>query len=151
MDSTAQRSFLTRLVAAGLGPGCPTAAPRFVLRLMCLSAALLGGCARRDSAPAGKASAAASPQILRLSQRNEPGDLDSARATLPDEFAILRALSEGLLVPGANGAPQPGAAARFDVSADGLTYTFHLRPDARWSDGTPLVADDFVASYRRAL
>ena len=120
MDTAAQRSISARRVAAGLD-GCGLRlAPRFVLRLVCLGATLLGGCARRDSPPAGKARAAP-PQILRLSQRNEPGDLDSARVTLPDEFGILRALSDGLLVPGANGAPQPGAAARFDVAADGLT------------------------------
>ncbi|MGH7944311.1 MAG: ABC transporter substrate-binding protein, partial [Opitutaceae bacterium] len=96
-------------------------------------------------------SAANTGQVLRLSQRNEPGDLDPAIATLPDEFAILRALSEGLLIPGGNGEPQPGAATRFDVSADGLTYTFHLRPGLRWSDGRPLEAGDFVAAWHRAL
>jgi oligopeptide transport system substrate-binding protein len=102
----------------------------------------LAACSRREPAAA---------QVLRVSQRNEPADLDPARATLPDEFFIIRALSEGLLIPDpAGGAPLPAAAGRFDVSADGLTYTFHLR-DARWSNGEPVTADDFVASYRRVL
>ena len=110
-----------------------------------LALAAVAGCAKREPA------ASASAQVLRVSQRNEPADLDPATATLPDEFFIIRALSEGLLIPDpAGGAPLPAAAERFDVSPDGLTYTFHLR-DARWSNGEPVIAADFVASYRRLL
>ncbi len=109
--------------------------------------AFLAGCGR---SPDGGKPAAES--ILRVSQRNEPVSLDPATTTLPDEFGILRALFEGLLIPGPDGsAPQPGVAERFDVSADGLTYTFHLRADARWSDEKPVTAEDFVAAYRRLL
>lgn len=117
-------------------------------KFICLALALgvLAGCARRDTANA------APVNVLRVSQRNEPTDLDPATATLPDEFFVIRALSEGLLVPDpAGGAPLPAAADRFDVSADGLVYTFHLRPDARWSNGEPVTAADFVDSYRRVL
>lgn len=105
--------------------------------------ALLGGCAKPKPESAA--------QVLRLSQRNEPSNLDPAVATLADEFAILRAVSEGLLIPGAHGEPQPGAAAGYDVSSDGLTYTFHLRSDLHWSDGQPMTAGDFLASYQRVL
>lgn len=105
----------------------------------------LAGCSPREAN-------AVQPQVLRLSQRNEPADLDPARTTLADEFGILRALLEGLLIPGdSGGPPQPGAAARWDVSADGHTYTFHLRPDALWSDGVPVTAAHFLAAYRRLL
>ncbi|MCL4221665.1 MAG: peptide ABC transporter substrate-binding protein [Phycisphaerales bacterium] len=45
----------------------------------------------------------------------------------------------------------PGAAERWEVSDDGLTYTFHLRADGKWSNGAPVVADDFVYAWRRAL
>jgi oligopeptide transport system substrate-binding protein len=90
--------------------------------------------------------------VLRLSQRNEPGDLDPATATIPDEFFVIRALSEGLVSPAPDGgAPRPAAAERWAISPDGLTYTFHLRPDARWSNGEPVTAQDFVDSYRRLL
>lgn len=72
--------------------------------------------------------------------------------TLPDEFALIRALSEGLLIPGPiGGEPLPGAAERYEVSDDGLTYTFYLRSDARWSNGDAVTAEDFVASYQRML
>jgi oligopeptide transport system substrate-binding protein len=118
--------------------------------------AALAGCAKRAPTPAPAAPSApaapAAPQILRVAQRNEPASLDPATTILPDEFGTLRTLLEGLLVPGFDGgAPRPGAAERFTVSADGLTYTFHLRPAALWSDGTPVTAEHFLAAYRRVL
>jgi oligopeptide transport system substrate-binding protein len=119
-----------------------------------LAALALSACSKSEK-PTASASPSATPQILRLAQRNEPSDLDPATATLPDEFFILRALSEGLLVPDTantnRGDPLPAAAERFTVSPDGLVYTFHLRPAATWSDGSPITATDFLASYRRAL
>jgi oligopeptide transport system substrate-binding protein len=112
-----------------------------------LAAAALAGCAR----PAPPV--AAGPAILRLSQRNEPADLDPALADVPDDFFVIRALSEGLVAPttAGDGTPTPAAAERWDVSPDGLTWTFHLRPGALWSNGEPVTADDFVSSYQRVL
>jgi oligopeptide transport system substrate-binding protein len=114
-----------------------------------VAAAALTACGRRvTDAPLVQADA----RIVRISQRNEPADLDPATASLPDEFFIIRGLSEGLLVPNpAGGDPLPAAAERFGVSADGLTWTFHLRADGRWSNGEPVTADDFVQSLRRVL
>ena len=111
-----------------------------------LAAALFAGCARHGPAPV-----VAAPQVLRISQRNEPADLDPATASLPDELFIIRALSEGLVAPAPDGPPQPAAAEHWEFSADQLTCTFHLRPAALWSNGEPVTADDFVASYRRVL
>ena len=59
-------------------------------------------------------------------------------------------LFEGLVVEGDDGNVAPGIAGSWDVSPDGLTYTFHLG-QSRWSDATPLVADDFVFGWRRAV
>jgi oligopeptide transport system substrate-binding protein len=117
------------------------------IKLLAIVALVLAcGCARKEPV------APAFAQILRVSQRNEPADLDPATATLPDEFFIIRALSEGLLIPDpAGGAPLPAAAASFTASADGLAYTFRLRTDANWSNGEPVTAADFVESYRRLL
>jgi len=123
------------------------------IRFACIVAALavrgLAGCSKNESAP--RATSAASTQILRLSQRNEPADLDPAVATLPDEFFIIRALSEGLVTPSPAGGQQPAAADRWEISPDHLVYTFHLRPDGRWSNGDPVTASDFVESYHRLL
>jgi oligopeptide transport system substrate-binding protein len=113
----------------------------------CLFAASYSGCTKQRPA-----SSATAPQILRISQRNEPADLDPARATLPDELFIIRALSEGLVVPAPDLAPpQPAAAESWEISPDQRTYTFHLRHDALWSNGEPVTAADFVDSYRRVL
>ena len=46
--------------------------------------------------------------------------------------------------------PVPGVATRWDISPDGRTYTFFLRPGARWSNGEPVTAADFIASWQRS-
>ncbi|TQS72513.1 peptide ABC transporter substrate-binding protein [Rhodobacteraceae bacterium] len=62
---------------------------------------------------------------------------------------IVRNLFEGLYNEDGNGDLVPGVALDHDLSDDGLTYTFHLRPDAEWSDGKPVVAGDFVYAWHR--
>ncbi|MBU3030227.1 peptide ABC transporter substrate-binding protein [Paracoccus marinaquae] len=62
---------------------------------------------------------------------------------------MIRQLFEGLLNEDAKGAMIPGAAESWEVSEDGLTYTFHLR-DAKWSNGDPVTAGDFVYAWQRA-
>lgn len=145
------KSTTLRAKTAGLGSAAriefrAAKAPTFFCLIAVALLAALAGC-RKSSSPAFGAE-----QVLRISQRNEPTDLDPATASLPDEFFVIRALSEGLLVPNpAGGEPIPAAAERYELSPDGLTYTFHLRPGATWSNGEPVTADDFVASYRRVL
>src|ERR1700750_441920 len=56
----------------------------------------------------------------------------------------------GLTTDAADGTPMPGAATRWETSADGMTWTFHLR-DHVWSDGQPVTAADFVYAWRRIL
>lgn len=108
-----------------------------------LLALLPAGCAKRDTA---------TEPLLRLSQRNEPATLDPHLATLPDEFFVLRAMCEGLVVPNPHeGPPLNGVARAWTTSDDGLRWTFRLREDARWSNGDRLTARDFVYSIRRAL
>ena len=67
------------------------------------------------------------------------------------ETVVAADLFEGLTVYGPDASIQPGAAASWDISADGTTYVFHLRPGLEWSDGSALTAEDFVYSFRRAL
>ena len=64
---------------------------------------------------------------------------------------ILMDAYEGLVTFGPGGGVQPGAAETWDISPDGLTYTFHLRDGLKWSNGEPLVAQDFVNSVARTL
>ena len=62
---------------------------------------------------------------------------------------IVRDLFEGLYNQDADGNLVPGVALSHTVSADGLTYTFTLRPEAKWSNGDPVVAGDFVYAWQR--
>ncbi len=81
----------------------------------------------------------------------EPETLDPAIITGQPEGRVVNALFEGLCAYDENGQAVPGVAERWDISPDGKTYTFHLRSEAKWSDGTPLTAEDFVASWKRTL
>jgi oligopeptide transport system substrate-binding protein len=88
---------------------------------------------------------------LTLINGAEPETLDPALITGQPEGRIVNALFEGLLRFDRFGRSGPGVASSWEVSPDGLTYTFHLRGDARWSDGKQVTAGDFVSSWRRTL
>ena len=81
----------------------------------------------------------------------EPESIDPATITGQLDGRVAYALFEGLLHFDRSGHPQPGIARSWDISTDCRVYTFHLRPEARWSNGDALTANDFVASWRRAL
>lgn len=118
---------------------------RRFLCLLCLLWPWLSSCAKREAG-------APPAQVLRIAQRNEPATLDPQLATLPDEYFTARALFEGLTTPNPDGgAPLPGVAERWESTPDGLAWTFHLRANARWSNGDPVTAQDFVWSFRRIL
>lgn len=81
----------------------------------------------------------------------EPETLDPGIITGQPEGRIANALFEGLCAYDEGGRVVPGVAESWDISSDGRHYTFHLRPEAAWSDGRPLVAGDFVSSWKRTL
>jgi oligopeptide transport system substrate-binding protein len=97
----------------------------------------------REPCPAGQ-------RCLEYGNGGDPQSLDPQLATTTNEAAILRELFEGMYADGPDGAPVKGLELSHEVSADGLTWTFHLRP-AKWSDGQPVTANDFVFAYRRIL
>jgi oligopeptide transport system substrate-binding protein len=100
--------------------------------------------------PAGVvAPAAAAGKVLRMANMGEPETLDPHKSSTVLESNILRNLFEGLVVLDPGGNVAPGVADRWEVSEDGLTYTFRLRDNARWSNGEPVTAEDFVYSLRR--
>ncbi|MCO5063170.1 MAG: peptide ABC transporter substrate-binding protein [Rhizobiaceae bacterium] len=79
----------------------------------------------------------------------EPETVDPHKTSTVYEAHVLRDLFEGLVMQDAKAGLIPGAAESWTVSDDGKTYTFKLRADAVWSDGSPVTADDFVYSFRR--
>lgn len=81
----------------------------------------------------------------------EPRTLDPGKATTVEAGIVLRNAFEGLTRPMPDGTVEPAAAERFEVSEDGLTWTFHLRRDGRWSNGDPVTAHDFVYGWMRVL
>ena len=89
-------------------------------------------------------------QILRRDNGEEPQTLDPHLAEGVPAANILRDLFEGLTSKSPDGRVVPGAAVRWNISRDGTVYTFYLRRDARWSNGDPLRAADFVYSFRRS-
>jgi oligopeptide transport system substrate-binding protein len=66
-------------------------------------------------------------------------------------FHVIRDLFEGLLNQDADGNLVPGVATGYEATNDNKTYTFSLREDARWSNGDPVTAHDFVYAWRRAV
>ncbi|MCC5022008.1 MAG: hypothetical protein J6386_04020 [Candidatus Synoicihabitans palmerolidicus] len=79
-------------------------------------------------------------------------DLDSHFVTGTTDYNVLSALFEGLVGEDPQDlSPVPGVANSWSTSPDGLTYTFQLRPNARWSNGDPLIAQDFADSWQRVL
>lgn len=118
--------------------------------LLLAGAVLLAGaaCEHRETAVA----AGNRTQTLHIGNGAEPQDLDPQTVTAYTDYNVVIALFEGLtVVDEASSRALPGTAARWDISADGLVYTFHLRPDARWSNGDPVTAADFLFSFERIL
>src|SRR5918911_627601 len=91
-------------------------------------------------------------QEFRWSDGGLPQTFDPALAAAPPETDVVRALFEGLTdYDPRTLAPVAGVAARWESSADKRVWTFHLRRDARWSNGAPVTAQDFVRSWQRTL
>lgn len=89
---------------------------------------------------------------LRVGNGGEPKSLDPHLVTGLIEERLLSSLFEGLTnVDLETMQPIPGVAESWEVSPEGLVYTFHLRADARWSNGDPVTAEDFAYSWRRML
>lgn len=107
-----------------------------------------GGCSEA-SKPVD--SALAEKELI-ISIGTEIQGLDPQLVTGVPEHRVLLALCEGLVSYSPSGGEvAPGVAADWDISADGKTYTFHLRKDARWHNGDAVTAQDFVWSWQRLL
>ncbi|MFO7726336.1 MAG: peptide ABC transporter substrate-binding protein, partial [Oceanipulchritudo sp.] len=116
--------------------------------LLLLAASLVAvGCARERPAEA-----AAREGVLLLGNGPEPEALDPHVTTGTAALSIQTALYEGLVAPHPETLePVPAVAESWNISSDGLRYRFRIREAARWSDGRPVVAADFMAAWERAL
>jgi oligopeptide transport system substrate-binding protein len=93
----------------------------------------------------------AAQRVVHRAGTDDATTLDPHKVGYPGETTIMSDLFVGLTTLDAEARPMPGCAESWKVSADGLTWTFRMRPGLRWSDGSPLTAADFEWSLRRAL
>ncbi|HEV2705248.1 MAG TPA: peptide ABC transporter substrate-binding protein [Pyrinomonadaceae bacterium] len=120
--------------------------------LLCLML-VTGGCFESEEAEQfyGKVNVPRA-QEFRWSDGGLPQTFDPALAAAPPDTDVVRAMYEGLTdYEPRTLEPVAGVAARWEASADGRRWTFHLRRDARWSNGDAVTAHDFVKSWRRTL
>ena len=91
-------------------------------------------------------------QILHFGNGSEPQGLDPHIVTGVPEHHLLISMCEGLTIANPKGGENlPGVAESWKISPDGTTYTFYLNKNAKWSNGDPVIADDFVWSWMRIL
>jgi oligopeptide transport system substrate-binding protein len=116
--------------------------------MLLLACAAFVGCGKNQSnVEKGNAE-----QELYIGIGTEPEGLDPHIVTGVTEHYVLLSLFEGLTtVHPETLAIEPGVALSWDISEDGLRYTFHLDPEARWSNGDPLTAEAFLFAYERIL
>lgn len=130
--------------------------------LMCLSLAACGGssssggnisdmAAATTAAPASTTPAADVAQEMTFVLSDEPDGIDPTVTNNSFAMYVLCNCFDGLVTYDASGSIVPACAESWDISDDGTVYTFHLREGLKWSDGTPLTANDFVYSIQRVL
>ena len=121
---------------------------------MMLSLAACGSSS--SSAPAsgaasGSTASTTGSNVLNVMVEVEVASLDPQLAADGTSFEVIANYTDGLMQMDADGQSVPAIAETYEVSEDGLTYTFHLREDAVWSNGDPVTADDFVFGWQRAV
>ena len=127
-----------------------TVAPfRFPIMLMA-SALALSACGGPSEQKSTGPSAAATNSVVTRNNVTEPQSLDPHQITGVPEINIVRDLLEGLVETDAKGEVVPAVAESWS-SPDYRVWTFKLRPDAKWSNGEPVTAEDFVYSWRRLV
>ena len=129
-----------------------------VLALLMAGTMMLGvvGCGGSSDTAGTEASAsdsasAGSSSDMNVMLETPVESLDPQQATDGTSFEVIADYTDGLMQMDADGQAVPAIAESYDLSDDGLTYTFHLRSDAKWSNGTPVTAADFVFAWQRAV
>lgn len=130
---------------------------RFLVPVALVAALALAACGKANTKTANdtkadtanEATASGDTKELAIQVGPTPETIDPALNSSNDGGNMLQHLAEGLLKVDKNGNTVPGLAESYEVSDDGLTYTFKLRKGLKWSDGSDLTAKDFVYSWKR--
>ena len=128
------------MLLSACGGAAPSAAPAS-------TTSSAGASAPAASKPATVPSAG--PNTLRYNIGDEPESIDPAQDQDTDQDFVIMQLNATLVYPDKDLNVKPGLAEKWDISSDGLTYTFHLRSGLKWSDGSPFSAKDFEYSFKR--
>jgi len=104
----------------------------------------ISSCSDREDPLAGMS-------VINRALSTEPESLDPQKGRSVQAADVLRDIGEGLVAYSASGELIAATAASWDISEDGLAYTFHVRPEARWSNGDTVTAQDFVSGLQRLV
>jgi oligopeptide transport system substrate-binding protein len=123
---------------------------RFITILLAasMSVTLFAGCGATQKTATVTST---TPQVLRYNLNTEPKTIDPGLTSELSGMTVVANTFEGLTALDAKDNPIPGVASKWEISTDGLKYTFHLRKDALWSDGKAVTAKDFAYAWKRAL
>ncbi|SHJ99202.1 peptide ABC transporter substrate-binding protein [Paramaledivibacter caminithermalis] len=137
-----------------------------LLLVLVLVVAAFVGCAQKSEEPApandgeqdktkaeepAPSEAPKEPQVITYNLEADPETIDPQLNTSVGGSIIISNMFEGLVTFDENLKPVPGAAESWEISDDKLVWTFHLREDAKWSDGKPVTAQDFEYAWKRAV
>ena len=118
-----------------------------LLAVLAVAAIALQGCSKGSDTAAPESG----PPVLNRGLSTEPESLDPQKSRTTQAADVLRDINEGLATYDAAGELVPGTAESWEISDDGLTYTFRIREGARWSNGDPVTAADFVFGLQRLV
>jgi oligopeptide transport system substrate-binding protein len=127
-----------------------------IILTIALSATMFMGCSgdkvtKPSDDPKPKVEEKKVPQVITFNLGADPKTIDPALNAAVDGSTVIANAFEGLMRVDEKDMPIPGVAATYEISPDGLKYTFHLRKEAVWSDGQPVKAGDFEYAWKRAL
>lgn len=122
-----------------------------IIRLMLVITVSLAAIALAISSCSDREDPLAGLSVINRALSTEPESLDPQKGRSVQAADVLRDIGEGLVAYSASGELVAAAAESWAISEDGLQYTFHLRPEARWSNGDPVTASDFVFGLQRLV
>lgn len=128
-----------------------TTVKKWGLVISLLGVVTLAACGNKEESTSSSKGAEKVEQAIAISLPAELVTLDTTQTTDKNTFTIAQHLFEGLYRLDDKSVPVPGLAEEAEISEDGLTYTFKLREDAKWSNGDPITADDFVFAWKRLV
>ncbi|MGG2092572.1 peptide ABC transporter substrate-binding protein [Bacillus sp. S13(2024)] len=120
---------------------------KLMMGVILATSLLISACSNNSSKP----KEVSEKQVLNVTISEEIPSLDTAKSMNGTSSHVMQNIFEGLYVLDEKDNPVPGVAKSFEKSTDGKTYIFHLRKDAKWSNGDAVTANDFVYSWQRTV